>query len=163
MSTAFQMRPPSERDLVTIVVVDDDPDDQLMIERALRMCVRNDIHVVGDGEALMAYLEERHCSMTPDKAACCLVLLDLNMPRKSGHEVLREMKADARLRSIPVIVLTTSEQPEEIERSYDLGANAYVTKPVSFSGFVAAMRGLNSFWFDIVQLPHAPPLHRDPS
>lgn len=144
------------RDLVTIVIADDDPDDRMMIERAIRQCVRNEVHVVEDGVALLRYLRERQETMPAEAAACCLVLLDLNMPRMTGHEVLQEMKADPLLRPIPVIVLTTSDATEQIERSYDLGANAYVTKPVSFVGFVRAMEGLGHFWFDVVQHPYAP-------
>ena len=142
-----------ERQLATIVVADDDPDDRELILRALGKCVRNPLHTVRDGVELLDFL--RSTGNGTPAAKCCLVLLDLNMPRMSGHEALEEIRNDAALRSLPVIILTTSEAEQEIVRSYDLGANAYVTKPVTFEGFVRAMQGLQQFWFEIVQLPQA--------
>ena len=141
------------KELATIVIADDDADDRELILRALSRCVRNPVHTVGDGEELLHFLrgQQEPEALPPE---CCLVLLDLNMPRKNGHEALREIREDPALRAIPVIVLTTTDADHEIGRSYDLGANAYMTKPVSFEGFVKAMQGLQQFWFEIVQLPH---------
>ena len=155
LTSRHSMPSTEDHDLVTIVVVDDDPDDRFMIQRALQACVQNPVHVLNDGEELMAYLNDRYAGRPQPSAPACIVLMDLNMPRKTGHEALREIRADPRLRTTPVIVLTTSDSETEIVRSYQLGANAYVTKPVSFSGFVQAMKGLNDFWLDIVRLPKA--------
>lgn len=142
------------RPLPTLVVVDDDADDRALIEKALRQLVRNEIRPVAGGEALLDYLRERQACMDPHTAACCIVLLDLNMPGMNGYQVLAEMKADPAFRSIPIIVLTTSEAEQDVAKSYDLGANAFITKPVSFSDLVRSMASLQHFWFEIVQLPH---------
>ena len=148
------MTPPKE--LVEILMADDDPDDRLMAARALKEYrLKNGIRFVEDGEELMDYLHHRGkyadpaTSPTPD-----LILLDLNMPKKDGREALAEIKAAPELRRIPVVVLTTSKAEEDILRSYDLGVNSYITKPVSFQGLAEVMKVLSIYWFEIVKLPN---------
>lgn len=140
---------------ITILMADDDPDDRFLAREALSEArLANDLHFVRDGEELLEYL--RGVGRYADPNDCPrpgLILLDLNMPRKDGREALVEIKADPALRSIPVVVLTTSEAEEDILRSYNLGANAYITKPVTFESLVAIMKALGRFWFEIVELP----------
>jgi CheY-like chemotaxis protein len=137
---------------ITILLVDDDADDRYLTQRALKEGrLVNTVYEAVDGEDALAFLrcEGEHVDVPrPD-----LVLLDLNMPRKNGRETLAEIKADPALRSIPVIVLTTSKADEDIFRSYDLGANSFVTKPVGFDSFSEVMRDLSRYWFQIVELP----------
>jgi CheY-like chemotaxis protein len=140
---------------ITILMADDDPDDCLLVRKAFKtskLC--NDLRFVNDGEDLMDYLYRRGKYKEPDQAPRPgLILLDLNMPRKDGREALKEIRADATLREIPVIVLTTSKDEEDILRSYNLGANSYITKPVSFEGLVDVIKSLGKYWFEIVELP----------
>jgi CheY-like chemotaxis protein len=140
---------------IVILMADDDPDDRELAEAALQESrLANQLHFVEDGEQLMAYL--RNAPPYEDKTANPrpgLILLDLNMPRKDGREALAEIKADARLRHIPVIVLTTSRAEEDVFRSYDLGVNSFISKPVTFDGLVQVMRVLGRYWFEIVELP----------
>jgi len=140
---------------ITILVADDDPDDRLMMEEALEESrLANDLHFVEDGEELMDYLyhrdkyEDRDDSPRPK-----LLLLDLNMPKKDGREALKEIKADPSLRQIPIVILTTSKAEEDIYRSYDLGVNSFITKPVTFDSLVELMQNLGKYWFEIVILP----------
>lgn len=144
-----------------ILLVEDSPSDVAMTIAALRECrVANDLYVVGDGEAAIAYLrrEEPYEDVTtPD-----LILLDLNLPRKDGREVLQEVKADPVLGVIPVIVLTTSAAETDIIRSYSLHASGYVTKPVGFDAFQEAIRGIEDFWLFLVRLPRSEDLHAAP-
>ncbi len=140
---------------ITILMAEDDPDDRFLAQEALEEArLANDLHFVRNGEELMDYLyrrgdyEESDCAPRPG-----LILLDLNMPRKDGRQALEEIKADHDLRRIPVVVLTTSKAEEDILRSYDMGASAYITKPVTFESLVGVMRALGEFWFEIVQLP----------
>ena len=137
---------------IDILMVDDDEADILLAKRALHNGkLLNTMHVVKDGVEAMQYLrqEGQYANTTrPD-----LILLDLNMPRKDGREVLSEIKQDARLRSIPVVVLTTSDSDEDIIRMYDLHANCYVTKPVDLNQFTRIVTEIKSFWFSIVKLP----------
>jgi CheY-like chemotaxis protein len=144
-----------DRKQITILIADDDPDDRMLAIRALRQSrLGNAIHTVADGEELMDYLLRRGAYAPPVVAPRPgLILLDLNMPRKDGREVLRELKAHPDLRRIPVVVLTTSEAEEDILRSYDLGVNAFVTKPVTFTDLVRTLETLGMFWFEIVKLP----------
>jgi CheY-like chemotaxis protein len=110
---------------------------------------------VNDGEELMDYLRHRGKHAPPAVSPRPgLVLLDLNMPRKDGREALREIKSDPELRSIPVVILTTSKGEEDIERGYNLGANSFITKPVTFDGLVESLRVATEYWFQVVQLPH---------
>ena len=145
---------------ITLLMADDDADDCLLTKDALAESrVLNELHFVHDGEQLLAYL---HCDEPyADPAASPrpdLILLDLNMPRKDGREALRDIKADPTLRLIPVVVLTTSKAEEDILRTYDLGASAFITKPVTFEGLVEVMKTLGRYWFEIVKLP--PPNNR---
>ena len=140
---------------VPILIADDDHEDREMIIDALKESrLLNTIHCVKDGEELMDYLHHRAGYKSEDEYPLPgLILLDLNMPRKDGREALREIKNDPRLRKIPVVVLTTSQAEEDIYRTYDLGVNSFVTKPVSFNSLVDVMKALRQYWFEIVQLP----------
>lgn len=142
-------------EMVTFLMADDDPDDQLLTLRALQEYrLMNGMSFVQDGEELMDYLYRRGRFSDPASSPRPgVILLDLNMPRKDGRQALQEIKADPNLRSIPVVVMTTSKAEEDILRSYDLGVNAYVTKPVTFHALVDVMRVLATFWFEIVRLP----------
>ena len=140
---------------IVILLADDDAEDRMLASSALdESRVVNDLRFVEDGEELMDYLYHRGkfeaagSSPTPG-----LILLDLNMPRKDGREALREIKADPDLRRIPIVVLTTSKAEEDIYRTYDLGANSFITKPVSFEGLVTVMRDIGRYWIEIVELP----------
>lgn len=140
---------------VIILMAEDDPDDRFLAQEALEEArLVNELRFVHDGEALMDYLHRRGAYAEPGAAPRPgLILLDLNMPRKDGREALEEIKADSDLRRIPVVVLTTSKAEEDVVRSYDLGVNAYITKPVTFESLVQVMKALGKFWFEIVQLP----------
>jgi len=140
---------------ITILLADDDADDRMMAADALEESrLANDLKCVEDGEELMDYLRHRGKFAGSNEAPRPgLILLDLNMPRKDGREALKEIKADPELRSIPVIVLTTSKAEEDIYRTYDLGVNSFTTKPVNFESLVAVMRALGKYWFEIVELP----------
>lgn len=145
----------TDQNSIVILLADDDEDDRLLTEDALREAkVANAVRAVYDGEELMDYLYHRGQYAPPALSPRPgLVLLDLNMPKKDGREALREMKADPELRSIPVVVLTTSRTEDEIRSIYELGANSFVVKPVTFEGFVNAMRVATEYWFQIVELP----------
>lgn len=140
---------------VTILIADDDPDDRMLALEALNENrLTNNLYFVEDGEELLDYLYHRGQYTDPASAPRPgMILLDLNMPRKDGRESVREIKADPELRDIPVVILTTSKAEEDIARTYDLGANSYITKPVTFEGLVEIMRGLRRYWFEIVELP----------
>jgi CheY-like chemotaxis protein len=139
---------------IEILLVEDDPGDTLITTEALqRSRVTNNLNCVANGEEALAYL--RRDGDYADAVRPDLVLLDLNLPRRDGREVLAEVKADESLRRIPVVVLTTSQAEEDILRSYDLHANAYVTKPVDFDRFVDVVRSIDEFYFTIVRLPDA--------
>jgi len=145
----------NNRRSITILLADDDADDRMMASDALEESrLANDLRCVEDGEELMDYLHRRGKFASPNDAPRPgLILLDLNMPRKDGREALKEIKADPELRSIPVIVLTTSKAEEDIYRTYDLGVNSFITKPVNFESLVAVMKALGKYWFEIVELP----------
>ena len=138
--------------MIEILLVEDDPGDVLMTREAFEACpTPRRLTVVSDGESAMDYLRQRGmhtAAVTPD-----LVLLDLNLPRMDGREVLAELKADPRLRMIPVVVLTTSEAEEDVIRSYSLHANAFVTKPVDFDQFAEVIRKIDEFFVSVVRLP----------
>lgn len=140
---------------IVILLADDDEEDRMLAADAMRESrVANDLRFVEDGEELLDYLYKRGPYAAPDAAPTPgLILLDLNMPRKDGREALREIKADPDLRRIPVVVLTTSKAEEDIYRTYDLGANSFITKPVSFEGLVNVMRDIGRYWIEIVELP----------
>ena len=139
---------------ITILMADDDPDDRMLAEEALtENKLANDLHFVEDGEELMDYLHHRGQYTSENAPEPGLILLDLNMPKKDGREALAEIKADPRLRRIPVIVLTTSKADEDIVRSYDLGVSSFITEPVTFDGLVDVARAIGDYWFGIVVLP----------
>jgi two-component system, response regulator len=140
---------------IPILIADDDQDDLEMIQEALKESrLLNNIHCVNDGEELMDYLHHRGKFSDPVlNPTPGLILLDLNMPRMDGREALREIKKDPNLRQIPIVVLTTSQAEEDIFRTYDLGVNSFITKPVSFESLVKVMKALGQYWFDIVELP----------
>ncbi len=140
---------------ITILMADDDADDRRLTRDALEESrLANDLRFVENGEELLDYL--RHQGKFADLEAYPrpgLILLDLNMPRKDGRTALKEMKADPDLRQIPVTVLTTSKADEDIFRSYDLGVNSYIVKPVTFEALVDILQTLEKYWFEIVELP----------
>jgi len=140
---------------ITILMADDDEDDCLLVKRAFKTSkICNDLRFVSDGEELMDYLYRRDKYEGTDQAPRPgLILLDLNMPRKDGREALKEIKEDASLREIPVVVLTTSNEERDVLESYDLGANSYIAKPVTFEGLVEVVKSLGKYWFEIVELP----------
>lgn len=140
---------------ILILMADDDADDCLLTKRAMeRSRVINELRIVADGEELMDYLLLRGQYTDPAIAPRpSIILLDLNMPRKDGREALQEIKAHPTLHRIPVVVLTTSKAEEDIFRSYDLGANSYITKPVTFDRLVELMNTLGTYWVEFVELP----------
>ena len=140
---------------IVILMADDDPDDRLLVKEALdESRLVNQFVVVEDGEELMDYLLRRGQYAPPAVAPRPgIILLDLNMPRKDGREALAEIKQHPDLRKIPVVVLTTSKAEEDIFRTYDLGVNSYVTKPVTFEGLVEVVKALGRYWIEIVELP----------
>ena len=146
------MSPPELLNAIDVLLVDDDPGDTLMIREAfVHNKVRNALECVADGVQAMQYLrrEGEYANVSrPD-----LILLDLNLPRKDGREVLAEIKGDAALATIPVVVLTTSHAEEDVLKSYQLHANAYVTKPVDFERFIEVVRQIDEFFVTVVKLP----------
>jgi CheY-like chemotaxis protein len=139
-------------DVIDILLVEDDEGDVLMTREAFEYHkIRNRLHVVNDGEKALRFLRQQ--DEYADAPRPGLILLDLNLPRKDGREVLGELKADPALRVIPVVVLTMSEAEEDILRSYALHANAYVSKPVDFGQFVEVIRQIDEFFVTVVKLP----------
>lgn len=141
---------------ITILMADDDPDDRRLTQEALgEGRLANDVRFVHDGEELLEYLRctgrysEEGAAPRPG-----IVLLDLNMPRMDGRTVLGEMKRDPDLRRIPIVVLTTSKADEDIVKSYDLGVNSYIVKPVTFEALVDTLQTLEEYWFQIVERPN---------
>jgi CheY-like chemotaxis protein len=144
-----------EGKMITILLADDDPDDrQLTHDAFMENRLANEFHAVEDGEELMDFLHRRgKYEPLRGEPLPGLILLDLNMPRKDGREALKEIKADTDLRRIPIVVLTTSKAEEDIVRTYDLGVNSYVTKPVTFKSLVELIKVLGNYWFEVVELP----------
>ncbi|MCA9693772.1 MAG: response regulator [Myxococcales bacterium] len=145
----------SPRRSITILIADDDPEDRMLAEDALKESrLVNDMKFVQDGEELLNYLRRQgkyaDLDVSPRPG---LILLDLNMPRMDGREALKEIKSDPELRRIPVIVLTTSKAEEDVYRSYDLGVNSFIVKPVTFDSLVEIMKVLGRYWFEIVDIP----------
>jgi two-component system response regulator len=139
----------------TILLADDDDDDRELIRDALQDArLASDMRFVGDGQELLDYLrrEGRYAGAT-DAPRPAIILLDLNMPRKDGREALAEIRSDRQLGSIPVIVLTTSSDEQDIVRSYELGANSFITKPPTFTGLTEALQTWQRYWFELVELP----------
>jgi CheY-like chemotaxis protein len=135
---------------MVILMADDDDDDFLLAQKALKQSkLLNTLHRVKDGEELLEYLRGK--DRRPG-----VVLLDLNMPRKDGREALKEIKSDPALCDIPVIVFTTSKAEEDIFKSYQLGVNSFITKPVTFESLIQVMQALGKYWFEIVELPVKP-------
>lgn len=136
---------------VPILIADDDRDDCEMIKEALEESrLLNQLYFVHNGDELMTYLNHR---IQAGHGLPGLILLDLNMPKKDGREALKEIKSNPQLRQIPVVVLTTSKAEEDIFKTYDLGVNSFITKPIAFDSLVTIMRELGRYWFEIVELP----------
>ena len=140
---------------ITILMADDDPEDRMLTQDAFTHCrVANDLRFVEDGQQLLDYLRrEGNFTNSVDAPKPGLILLDLNMPRVDGREALKEIKSDPAIRRIPIIVLTTSKAEEDILRTYDLGVNSYVKKPVTFEGLVEVVETIGQYWVGIVELP----------
>lgn len=140
---------------ITIVMADDDDDDYLLTSKALKESrLLNKLHRVKDGEELLEYL--RHQDKYADQETYerpGIILLDLNMPRKDGREALKEIKSDPKLRNIPVVVFTTSKAEEDVYKTYELGVNSFITKPVTFDNLIKVMQTLGTYWLEIVELP----------
>ena len=137
---------------IEVLLVEDDPGDVLMTQEALEENkVRNQLNVVNDGVKALAYLRQE--GGYADAPRPDLILLDLNLPKMGGHEVLEQIKSDVDLQRIPVVVLTTSDAEEDVLRSYNLHANAYVTKPVDFERFLTVVRQIDEFFVTVVRLP----------
>lgn len=140
------------RSPLAVLLVEDDPGDVLIAQEALRAGqVTTRLEVVSDGVEAIAYLRRENGYVDSERPD--LILLDLNLPKKSGHEVLAELKADPELRRIPVVVLSTSTAAEDVARSYDLHANVYVAKPVDFDQFTNVVKQIDSFFSSIAELP----------
>lgn len=144
---------------ITILICDDDEDDRMLTQQALEQAhIANDLKFVEDGEDLLDYLHQRgkyagENGLAPRPG---LILLDLNMPKVDGREALKAIKSDPGLREIPVVVLSTSSLDVDIVKSYQLGVNSFITKPVTFTGLVEAMHVLGRYWLEIVELPPNP-------
>lgn len=134
------------------LLVEDNPGDVRLTQEALKSHkVKNNLHVVIDGEEAIAFLRKQ--GKYKDAPRPDIILLDLNLPKKDGREVLAEIKSDPRLKAIPVVVITSSEAEQDIIKSYNLNANCYVTKPVNFDQFIKVVQSINDFWLTIVKLP----------
>ncbi len=140
---------------IVILMADDDEDDILLTGKALQKGkLLNTLYCVRDGEELLDYMFRRGAYTNPEKAPRPgLILLDLNMPKKDGREALKEIKSNPDLNDIPIVVFTTSKAEEDIYRSYKLGVNSFVTKPVTFEKLIEVMQMLGRYWFEIVTLP----------
>ncbi|OFY64565.1 MAG: two-component system response regulator [Bacteroidetes bacterium RIFCSPLOWO2_02_FULL_36_8] len=143
--------------IVTILIADDDPEDRMLAKKALleNRLFPGCLHFVENGEELLDYLHNKNQFKDKEKFPFPgIILLDLNMPKKDGREALKEIKSDTRLSVIPIIALTTSKAEEDILKTYKLGVNSYITKPVSFESLVQVMRSVSKYWFEIVELPN---------
>lgn len=137
---------------IQVLMVEDNPDDVLLTREALKDAkVHCNLHVVEDGVQALEFLKKR--GEFADSPRPDIILLDLNLPRKDGREVLADIKSDETLRMIPVVVLTTSESPDDIARAYNSHVNCYITKPVDFDQFIKVVRSIEDFWFTVVKLP----------
>lgn len=143
------------KDSIVILMADDDDDDFLLTQKALRESkLLNTLVRVEDGEELLDYLTNRNAYEGQKTERPGVILLDLNMPRKDGREALKEIKSNPDLNDIPVVVFTTSKAEEDIYRSYQLGVNSFITKPVTFDNLMSVMQALGKYWFEIVELPN---------
>jgi CheY-like chemotaxis protein len=139
---------------IVILMAEDDADDRMLAKEAFEESrLQNDLRFVEDGEETMDYLRRQGKFNEQNAPRPSVILLDLNMPRKDGREVLEELKKDHDLRTIPVVVLTTSKAEEDIVRSYCSGASGFVVKPVTFQGLVEVLRTVGEYWLEIVELP----------
>lgn len=153
----------AKKDGIIILMADDDDDDYLLTEKALKKSkLLNKLCRVKDGEELLDYLKLRgdFADADPECSRPGVILLDLNMPRMDGREALREIKSDPDLKDIPVVVFTTSKAEEDIYKSYQLGVNSFITKPVTFDNLIQVMQALGKYWFEIVELPKNNGTHR---
>lgn len=142
----------------TIVLTEDDEDDYYLAANALREAgIGERMHRVVDGEELMDYLLQRGRYAGAPGPRPILIFLDMRLPKKSGWEALREIKSDARLKRIPVVVLTTTNTEEEVARAYDLGCNSFFKKPSDLSGYLALARAIKEYWLDLAEIPGAAP------
>ncbi|MBF0276323.1 MAG: response regulator [SAR324 cluster bacterium] len=142
----------SNRKPIDILLVEDNPGDIRLTEEALKESkIVNTLHVVMDGVQALNYLFRK--GIYADARLPNLILLDLNLPKKNGREVLKEIKKDSLLRLIPVVILTTSKADEDVLKSYSLHANCYITKPVDLERFIEIVRSIENFWFRVVELP----------
>jgi len=149
MNPRYALRPDQA---LSVLLVEDDPGDVLIAREALAAGrLSTDLHVVNDGDEALSYL--RQLDGYADATRPDLILLDLNLPKKSGHEVLAEVKQDPQLRRIPVVVLTTSQAQEDVAKSYDLHASVHVSKPVDFDQFTAVVRQIDDFFGNVAELP----------
>lgn len=144
-----------EKKSYNILIADDDSEDRLMIKEVFEENkLGSDLHFVEDGEELMDYLRQKGKYAGNGVAAPLdLILLDLNMPKKDGREALREIKSDPKLKSIPVIVLTTSKIKEDVLKTYNLGVNCFISKPSSYSGLIEVTKSIVKYWFEVARLP----------
>jgi CheY-like chemotaxis protein len=139
---------------IVILMADDDDDDYLLTQKALKASkLLNTLVRVSDGEELLDYLLKRGEYENKETIRPGIILLDLNMPRKDGREALKEIKENENLRDIPVVVFTTSKAEEDVYRTYQLGVNSFITKPVTFNNLLEVMTSLGRYWFEIVELP----------
>ncbi len=144
------------KQVFTVLMADDDDDDVMLIEKAFKECeLPHKLIRVADGEELTDYLSASgvYTGQTPKKPS--MILLDLNMPKKDGREALAEIKTHAELRSIPIVIFTTSKADEDIIRSYQLGVNSFITKPVAYKQLIEVVKSLSAYWFDTVELPRS--------
>jgi two-component system, chemotaxis family, response regulator Rcp1 len=146
--------PTAGRPLEVLLVEDNAGDVRLTVEGLKEGKLRNNLHVARDGVEAMAFL--RRVGEYADAVRPDLILLDLNLPRMDGREVLTAIKSDASLKTIPVVILTTSRAEQDVLRSYELQANCYITKPVDLEQFITVVKAIEDFWFTIVTLPHQP-------
>ncbi|MGA2401837.1 MAG: response regulator [Syntrophobacteraceae bacterium] len=166
MDLPFQQIPdkPRDRERVVLVMVDDDEDDCILVNEALKLaCNGCTFLCVGDGDEMLDYLNRR--GRYKDLASCPvpdIILLDLNMPKMGGREVLENLKTDPRFRAIPVIILTTSRELDDVKACYDLGANSYITKQSSFEEVVSCIKTLVEYWTEVATLPHKKAHAQDP-
>ena len=140
---------------LTVLLIEDNPRDVRLTQRAFAQAeLTHDLRVVRDGDEALAYLHREGAYQEPSSAPRPhVILLDLNLPRMGGHEVLRQVKQDPRFKHVPIIVLTTSGRPVDIRQAYDNGANAYLLKPVEFARFTEVLGQLGKFWLEMVELP----------
>lgn len=145
----------AKNDSIVILMADDDDDDYLLTKKALKKSkLLNNLVRVSDGEELLDYLRARGKYKTTSVRPG-IILLDLNMPRMDGREALAEIKSDPNLKDIPVVIFTTSQAEDDIQRAYQLGGNSFISKPVTFDKLITVMKAVGSYWFEIVELPNS--------